>query len=97
MDQENEVEWAKSLDEHVGELFTTQFFRVVLDEAHAIKNPSSRSELLCTYQEGLRRNVLMASPIASRGCMALSSKHRWAVTGTPLINSIDGKNTSQTR
>mmetsp|Transcript_6355 Transcript_6355/g.13370 ORF Transcript_6355/g.13370 Transcript_6355/m.13370 type:complete len:1327 (+) Transcript_6355:185-4165(+) len=41
--------------------------RIILDEAHGIKNPST---------------------IVSRACCMLKSQNRWAVTGTPMHNSL---------
>ena len=32
---------------------------------------------------------LLREDLASRACIALSGKHRWALTGTPIHNSID--------
>ena len=42
--------------------------RIVLDEAHLIRN--RRTEV-------------------SRGCCSLTGTHRWAVTGTPIVNSAE--------
>ena len=41
--------------------------RIILDEAHGIKNPST---------------------IVSRACCMLKAQNRWAVTGTPMHNSL---------
>lgn len=41
--------------------------RIILDEAHGIKNPST---------------------IVSRACCMLKAQNRWAVTGTPMQNSL---------
>lgn len=41
--------------------------RIILDEAHGIKNPST---------------------IVSRACCMLKAPYRWAVTGTPMQNSL---------
>jgi DNA repair protein RAD5 len=41
--------------------------RIILDEAHGIKNPST---------------------IVSRACCLLKAESRWAVTGTPITNSL---------
>ncbi|KAH8900083.1 hypothetical protein GQ53DRAFT_595648, partial [Thozetella sp. PMI_491] len=64
----NNENWAGEFDRALGQLFRVKFHRVVLDEAHAIKNYRSRT---------------------SRACSALSSKYRWALSGTPIQNSID--------
>lgn len=85
----NDEEWTEAFDHALGELFSTEFFRVVLDEAHAIKNQLTRSKDISIpfpYHASPANN-----PIASKACMQLSARYRWAVTGTPLINSVDGE------
>ncbi|EDO18863.1 hypothetical protein Kpol_1023p32 [Vanderwaltozyma polyspora DSM 70294] len=49
-------------------LFSVQFFRIVLDEGHIIRNRST---------------------ITSKAIMNLSSKRKWILTGTPIINRLD--------
>ena len=51
-----------------GLLHKIYFYRVVLDEAQAIKNYQSQT---------------------SKACRALMAKHRWAVSGTPILNAVD--------
>ena len=46
----------------------TQFHRIVLDEAQAIKNHFSRTSI---------------------ACRALMARHKWALSGTPILNSLD--------
>jgi hypothetical protein len=41
--------WLQEFDKRTGELFQVEFFRVVLDEAHAIKNHRARSKYLPSY------------------------------------------------
>ncbi len=41
----DDEEWAKEFDEIRGELFKHKFFRVVLDEGHAIRNHRTKSAL----------------------------------------------------
>lgn len=48
-------------------LFTHQFHRVILDEAHLVKNPGTN---------------------ASKACCSIKADRRWAVTGTPISNSL---------
>ncbi|MCJ1469878.1 hypothetical protein MMC07_008522 [Pseudocyphellaria aurata] len=63
-----EAWWTKTYDENRGLLHKIHFYRVVLDEAQAIKNHRSQT---------------------SRACRALMSKHRWALSGTPVQNALD--------
>ncbi|GAA6060368.1 hypothetical protein JCM10212_004552 [Sporobolomyces blumeae] len=53
-----------------GALFDNKypFYRVILDEAHTIKNHKTRT---------------------SQACTKLRSEFRWALTGTPVQNSVD--------
>ncbi|KAK0665680.1 SNF2 family N-terminal domain-containing protein [Cercophora samala] len=51
-----------------GPLMKMKFLRVVLDEAHAIKNHKSHT---------------------SASCLALTSKYRWALSGTPIHNRVE--------
>jgi DNA repair protein RAD5 len=49
------------------DLFKVNWNRIILDEAHAIKNPNAmRSKAICE----------------------LKSKYKWALTGTPIQNSL---------
>lgn len=49
-------------------LTQSQFHRIVLDEAQAIKNHQSRTSI---------------------ACRALMARHKWAMSGTPILNSVD--------
>jgi SNF2 family DNA or RNA helicase len=51
-----------------GPLFKTRFWRVVLDEAHFIRNSKTR---------------------AAKAVWELDSIHRWCLTGTLIVNSLD--------
>ncbi|TKA83177.1 hypothetical protein B0A55_00717 [Friedmanniomyces simplex] len=59
--------WAETFENEKGDLHHVHWFRVVLDEAQAIKNHLSTT---------------------SKACRALESTHNWAITGTPIQNTI---------
>jgi hypothetical protein len=65
---EEKNEWWKAhFEENKGIFLRARFHRVVLDEAHIIKNHESR---------------------ISKACRHINAKHRWAITGTPIMNSV---------
>ena len=49
-------------------IFSLNFFRVILDEAHNIKNRQSKT---------------------ARACYEIAAKHRWVLTGTPIVNKLE--------
>lgn len=49
-------------------ILDVEWYRVILDEAHFIKNKLTRS---------------------AKGCCLLKAQHRWALTGTPMQNSVE--------
>ncbi|KAF4982522.1 hypothetical protein FZEAL_1873 [Fusarium zealandicum] len=49
-------------------IFSLKFFRVILDEAHHIKNRASKT---------------------AKACYQISADHRWALTGTPIVNKLE--------
>lgn len=51
-----------------GGLFSVEYFRIILDEAHYIKNRQSKT---------------------AKACYELSARHRWVLTGTPIVNRLE--------
>jgi DNA repair protein RAD5 len=51
-----------------GGIFSLEYFRIILDEAHYIKNRKSKT---------------------AKACYELSAKHRWVLTGTPIVNRLE--------
>lgn len=49
-----------------GGLFSVEFFRVILDEAHMIKNRRSKSARACYEMQAIHRWVLTGTPIVNR-------------------------------
>ncbi|KAI1110101.1 P-loop containing nucleoside triphosphate hydrolase protein [Nemania sp. NC0429] len=65
----SEKERKKIWDSNNGPLFQVPFWRVILDEAHNIKNRNTQVSIAC-------QNLL--------------GHNRWAMSGTPITNSLDG-------
>ena len=59
--------WEAKYKSDRGPLHRMMFLRVVLDEAQAIKNHTSRTSI---------------------ACRAVIAKHKWALSGTPILNSL---------
>jgi DNA repair protein RAD5 len=51
-----------------GGLFSLEYWRIILDEAHMIKNRQSKT---------------------AKACYELAAKHRWVLTGTPIVNRLE--------
>lgn len=51
-----------------GGLYSVDFFRIILDEAHTIKNRQAKT---------------------AKACYELKATHRWALTGTPVVNRLE--------
>lgn len=86
------ISYYRERDKIMGPLFRINWYRIVLDEAHAIKNAESESMSQCRlvvlgYSELLTCSL---SPLASKVCCELFGKYRWALSGTPLANSSQG-------
>ncbi|KAF1847045.1 uncharacterized protein K460DRAFT_413854 [Cucurbitaria berberidis CBS 394.84] len=51
-----------------GGIFSLDYFRIILDEAHYVKNRQSKT---------------------AKACYELSARHRWVLTGTPIVNRLE--------
>jgi DNA repair protein RAD5 len=51
-----------------GGIFSLEYFRIILDEAHFVKNRQSKT---------------------AKACYELSARHRWVLTGTPIVNRLE--------
>ncbi|PVH95751.1 hypothetical protein DM02DRAFT_617679 [Periconia macrospinosa] len=51
-----------------GGIFSLDYFRIILDEAHFVKNRQSKT---------------------AKACYELSARHRWVLTGTPIVNRLE--------
>ena len=58
--------WLKKAMKELGDLHRVQWYRVVLDEAHAIKNNSARTSLACQNLKSVYRWCLTGTPILNR-------------------------------
>ncbi len=56
-------EWKTLFDKHAGELFGQKYWRVILDEAHNIKNKDSRISEACSYIDARNRWMLTGTPL----------------------------------
>jgi len=58
--------WWKNAAKCLGDLHKVQWYRVVLDEAHAIKNNSARTSLACQNLKSVYRWCLTGTPLLNR-------------------------------
>jgi hypothetical protein len=58
--------WWKTAEKGLGDLHKVHWYRVVLDEAHAIKNNSARTSLACQNLKGVYRWCLTGTPLLNR-------------------------------
>ena len=58
--------WWKNASKHMGDLYGVYWYRVVLDEAHAIKNNSARTSLACQNLRSVFRWCLTGTPLLNR-------------------------------
>jgi hypothetical protein len=58
--------WWKRAVSQMGELHSVNWYRVVLDEAHAIKNNSARTSLACQNLKSVYRWCLTGTPLLNR-------------------------------
>ncbi|KAG7287136.1 hypothetical protein NEMBOFW57_006641 [Staphylotrichum longicolle] len=59
----NEEEWLEEYDKLLGELFKIDFFRVVLDEGHAIRNHKTKTARACINLTSKYRWILTGTPL----------------------------------
>ncbi|KAL2261278.1 hypothetical protein VTK26DRAFT_4482 [Humicola hyalothermophila] len=59
----SDEEWGEKFDQELGELFRTEFFRVVLDEGHAIRNLRSKTSKACQQLSSKFRWILSGTPL----------------------------------
>ncbi|RDW69265.1 hypothetical protein BP6252_08285 [Coleophoma cylindrospora] len=58
--------WLREADEYKGDLHKVQWYRVVLDEAHAIKNHKGRTSIACQNLIATYRWCLTGTPVLNR-------------------------------
>ncbi|RDW80387.1 hypothetical protein BP5796_05085 [Coleophoma crateriformis] len=58
--------WLREADEYKGDLHRIQWYRVVLDEAHAIKNYKGRTSIACQNLTATYRWCLTGTPVLNR-------------------------------
>ena len=58
--------WWKKAEKNMGDLFGVNWYRVVLDEAHAIKNNAARTSLACQNLKSVFRWCLTGTPLLNR-------------------------------
>jgi SNF2 family DNA or RNA helicase len=71
-----------------GPLAMTKWYRVVIDEAQNIRN---RYGYLSDWRPGANRHICPAcvrSTRSSRVMAMLDAEYRWALTGTPVTNTL---------
>jgi len=59
-------DWRKSTMRELGNLHLVNWYRVVLDEAQAIKNNSARTSLACQHLKSVYRWCLTGTPLLNR-------------------------------
>ncbi|KAK5083779.1 hypothetical protein LTR05_006284 [Lithohypha guttulata] len=58
--------WERHYEENRGPLLRMRFYRVILDEAHTIKNHESRTSIACRRLSAKRKWVITGTPLSNR-------------------------------
>lgn len=93
--QEQEEKWdddkhslGKAVEAACGQLFKMNYYRIVLDEAHLIKNKDSLRKSL--HIARIRQAITDPRFLGSIACSELLGKYKWAISASPLGNTPAG-------
>lgn len=91
---EDDLEVTKKFSDALGELFTVEWHRVILDEAHAIKNGATHTSKACIHLRSKYRWALTATPLHN-GLHEILPYMQFvgAVEADPIVNPNDRRST----